>query len=339
MKLSDKEISYIKALAQAVSDELKKRGAYSFKNKPSVILNIKNEHLYIVLLDEEHEEINVIITTERVRGVIEFFISRWVLEEFFSLDVGYISSFAEDKVEDYVQDTVEMNAYSKNIQRADDLIQSGHYYAALVILISAFEIASRDIFFRNNDFWFITIDGRSMDLYEEFGTRLDSTEETEFRIQVHLGDDIFGFEDTNYDLLKKWESVARGNDILNICRQLGILDEYFQHLYGNSFKEIKSYEILKKVIQTSSRRPINFQMLDGVGGMKWSYKRFFSIDLEILTNQMRILRENLAKRHKIIHGDLDDDQVTKENVVELQNAIKRIIDYIRDQIKLWEYVL
>ena len=96
---------------------------------------------------------------------------------------------------------------------------------------------------------------------------------------------------------------------------------------------------MKRVLLNSSRRPINFQILDGTGGMKWSYKRFFSIDLETLGNDIRVIRENLTKRHKIIHGHLEDDQVTKDNVLELQSAIRRIIDYLRDQVKIWEYIL
>lgn len=340
MTLSDQEISHIKDLAQAVSDELKTRDVYSFNNKPTVYLSIKNEDLYIILSDEGHDEIRIEITSERKRGVIGFFIAKWVLEDFFSLDAGYISSFSEDKVEDYIQDTLEMNAYSKNLQRVENLVNDGHYYAALVILISAFEVASRDIFFRNNEMWFFTADGRSMDLYDQFGHKLRPDEKgDEYRTKVHLGDAVYGFTDTNYSLLKNWESVGRGNYVLNVCRQLGIREEYLQNLYGNSYKEINFYEILKRVLLNSSRRPINFQILDGTGGMKWSYKRFFSIDLEALGNDIRVIRENLTKRHQIIHGHLEDDQVTKNDVLELQSAIKRIIDYLRDQIKIWEYIL
>ena len=338
--LSDQEQTQVRELAEAVAEELAKRELFSFRAMPTVYVNIIKETLCLILTDEGNSEIDVIMTTTKKKGVIGFFITRFILEDFFGLDSGYINSFAEEKVDDYEQDTLEMNAYSKNLQRAENLVKDGHYYAALVILISAFEVASRDIFLRHNDLWFVTIHGRSRELYERLGVRLSTKDENrEYKVRVHWGDDVYGFDQSNHSILRRWESVRRGDEILKICRQLRIRDEYLQNLYGNSYQEIGFYEILKEVLQKSQRRPINFQMLDGTGGVKWCYKRFFSIDLEVLSNEIRVLRESLQKRHQIIHGDLDDSQITEREISELENAVRMIINYIKDNILTWEYVL
>lgn len=106
-----------------------------------------------------------------------------------------------------------------------------------------------------------------------------------------LGDITYGFDDASYDKVKKWESIYRNDEIFGICRQLGIVDEYFQKLYGNAFQEIDNYEILRYVLQNTRKRPLDFQMLDGVGGMKWCFKRFFNIDVDELQTDMRVLKE------------------------------------------------
>lgn len=83
-----------------------------------------------------------------------------------------IDAFAASKMKDYLQEAREINGYSRNLQRADSLIKDGHYYAALVMLASAFEVAAKDIFFRNNGFWFLTTVGYSHELYGKFGVKL-----------------------------------------------------------------------------------------------------------------------------------------------------------------------
>jgi hypothetical protein len=156
---------------------------------------------------------------------------------------------------------------------------------------------------------------------------------------VHLGDTAYGFNDPNYNKLKQWESVLFNNEVLSICRQIGIIDEYIQKLYGNSFHEIDSYEILRYVLQNGRRRPLNFQMLNGTGGIKWLYKHFFAIDLDGLPQEMKVLKECFQKRHQIIRGELDDTAITKESVSEFHATVRKVISYIRDEIMTWNWIL
>jgi len=154
-----------------------------------------------------------------------------------------------------------------------------------------------------------------------------------------VGDEYYGFDDHNEDPLNKWEEILRNDEILGICRQLGVADEYFRKLFGNSFEEIGDYEILKYVSQESRKRPINFQTLEGIGGMKWSYKAFFSIDIDKLATEAKVIKECLALRHRIIHGEVDDSAITREAVLEFEDAVRKIISYLRDEIMTWGHVV
>jgi len=63
----------------------------------------------------------------------------------------------------------------------------------------------------------------------------------EYRIKVHIGDAMNGFDNAQYELLKSWESVRHGEEVFKICKRLGILEEYLQKLYGNLLQEIGFY--------------------------------------------------------------------------------------------------
>jgi len=339
--LSSRDKIVLSTLARAISRNLMRQNIKLFRVKPTVYVTVGNERLHISLADESKQRIEVRLTPEKgIHPVFGFFMNRFMLKDFLSEENSYIDVFADAKIKDYVEETREINAYSRNLQRANSLIEDGHYYAAQIMLVSAFEVASKDVFFRNNSYWFITLDSPHEELYKKFGVELNGTNRIKkYRTMVHLGDTVYGFDDSSYDKLRRWESVLKSDEILHICRQLGIIDEYFQKLYGNSFQEIGYYEILKYVLQNSKRKPLDFQMLDGTGGMKWSFKHFFNIDLDKLPIEMKVLKECFQKRHQIIHGELDDTTITKDSVSEFHAAVRKVISYLRDEIMTWEWVV
>ena len=342
VNLSDKEILTISVLAEDISKKLNSIKISLFKAKPTVYVIIGDQRLHIALADEGKEKIDVLLSTKKETSVFDFYIYRFMFEDFFDMSSHYISVFADMKVNDYLAEVQEINAYSRNLQRTDSLVSCGHYYAALIMLVSAFEVASRDIFFRNNSHWFQTLYTPDLDLFEKFGEKIPDEQKNspdrKHRTHVIIGDVEYGFDDSSYDKLKKWESILRNEKIFGICQQIGIREEYLQKLYGNSFQEIESYEILHEVLQHSKKKPINFQMLDGTGGMKWCFKCFLSIDLGNLDNEMNTLKECFRMRHQVIHGDLDDIAITKERVLELRSAIRKVIDYIRNEIMTLEWI-
>lgn len=339
-KLSNEEELVILRLAEVISRELMKHKITLSRAKPTVYVVVGDERLHVSLTDEGERTTEIRLTMKReIRG-FGFFVNRFMLKDFLSKDDSYIDAFAVSKVRDYLEETRESNAYSRNLQRADSLTKDGYYFAAQVMLVSAFEVASRNTFFRNNSHWFITLTSPHEELYKKFGVELSGGEQDKkYRQQVQVGSTLYGFDDSNKDKLDRWESVLLNDEIFGICRQLGVYQEYSQKLFGNSFQEIGQYEILKYVLLNSRTRPIDFQMLDGTGGVKWSFKRFFNIDLEKLPAEMRILRECFQKRHQIIHGELDDSAVTENGVLELHAAVRKVISYLRDEIMTWEWVL
>lgn len=331
--LSHKETHALSTLAEQISKKLDSKKINLFKVKPTVYVFTGDRRLHISLADEGKEKIDVVFPTKKITSVFDFFMNRWWFEEFES-SAHYIDVLADLKIEDYLAEMQEINAYSRNLQRTDSLISCGHYYAALIMLVSAFEVVSRDIFFRNNHYWFYYLNDADLELYEKFGEKLpdgqNNSPDRKHGIHVSIGDVVYGFDDYSYDKLNKWKSVSRNDKILDICSQIGIQDEYLQKLYGNSFQEIEDYEILYEVLRHSKKRPISFQMLDGAGGMKWCFKNFFSINFDNLQNEMKTLKECFQMRHQVIHGELDDAAITKERVLELRSAIRKITNYLRD---------
>ena len=339
-KLSNKDKLVLSRLARVISKELREHEIKLFRAKPTVYVTVSDERLHVSLADEGKQKTEIRLSSKREIRAFEFFVNRFMMEYYLSTGADWIDAFAKTKVSDYLEERRENNAYSRNLQRAHSLIKDGHYYAAQVMLVSAFEVASRDIFFRNNSYWFITLTSPHEELYKKFGVKLTGHEQGEkYMTQVHLGDTVYGFDKSSYDKLRKWESILLNDGVLDVCRQLGIIDEYFRKLYGNSFQEIDYYEILKYVLQNSGREPINFQMLEGTGGMKWAFKRFYSIDLEKLPAEMKVLKECFQKRHQIIHGELDDTAITKNGVLELDTAVRQVISYVHDEIMAWEWVI
>lgn len=340
--LSTEEKDILGRLAPSLARELNSKGLYRFRNRPVTYVEVLHDRLFVTIADQKRASAEVTITTKRQPGVIGFFVYRFVLKDFMDAD-SVVQALTEDKVKEYAELTRERNAYSQNLIRSRRLVDDGHYYAALVMLISSFEAASRDIFLRSNSDWFFHVQGHMATLLNKYGHKIQkgSTRgnRPKYPVEIHYGGEAFGFEREASDELDQWASVLRMVEVLNTCEQLGIKYEYLDRLYGNSLKEIGFYEILKDLLRNSKKRPLDFQVIDGAGGMKWCFKRFLFIDLEKVPREMQNIRDCIQKRHLIVHGVLNDKRVTKQDVSELEGSVRRVINFLNDEMMTLDWVL
>ena len=330
--------SKIIKLVEEIIKKLNNKKIQLFQNKPTInIFHLKNEIVGISLIDENQPDLKCKITHKPERGKIYFFISKfWLNYEFYDYQ-----EFAEDKVQKIIEEIQSENASSLNMKRVKDLISDGHYAVAIVFLISAFENATKDLFLNNNELWFFTIEGAyNQDLLEEYGIRIDDDNKDLKPIYpVKIGG--WYFEGENYKKYDKLRSIEFKNYIFNLCKSLRILDQYKLSLIGNNTKEIGFYEILKRTIIKSLGKfsILNFQSIKGKGSVRWCFKNFLSIDLTPINNELTLFQKIIDKRHRIIHGFLEDDKIGKIYVENAYDIVKQIISFIKDQIYEWYLVV
>lgn len=294
----------------------------------------------ISLSDEGKDHVELCQIKKPVNGLVNFFISRFVIDDFFSSEGDNIFAFASDRVAHYLDELREDAAYSANLKRVESLTKTGQYLAAIVFLISAFETSMKDIFFHSNDLWFFRLNTASRSLMDRFGTKLKLNETTNKRTTVCMGDERWSFTDEEYNLVKIWENLEYRNTVFRICKQLGILDDYLLGLYANYMHEIGDYEILKQTLESQGTQCIiNFQMIEGKGGIRWAFGKFIGIQFNEVEQDLKKIKEAASIRHRIIHGFLDEKEVTEAYVNDVEASVKRVVAYIKNEILEWSYVL
>jgi hypothetical protein len=175
---------------------------------------------------------------------------------------------------------------------------------------------------------------------DQYGIRLGQKDMEKFRTTVVIGENRWGFTDENYERFKTWESIFYKTKVFKVCKQLGILEKYLLNLYSNHLREVGSYEILKRTLESEeSRAAINFQMIDGKGGIRWSFSKFLGIDMKPIDRDLRVIKDSTSKRHKIIHGFLDDKQITQSYVKEVEDSVTRAVAFVKNAILDWSYVI
>ena len=328
--------SKITKLVEEIIKKLNYKNIQLFQNKPTInIFYLKNETIGISLSDENQLDLKCKITHKPEKGKIYFFISKFWLKlayEFFDYQ-----EFAEDKVQKIIEEIHSENAYSLNMKRVRDLIRDGHNAVAIVFLISAFENATKDLFFNNNELWFFPIEETTdQDLLDEFGIKIDD-DNKKFKPNFFLGDEGYYFDEEKYERFNKWNRIEHMNYIFNLCKSLRILDQYMLSLIGNDMKEIGFYEILKRTMIKSLKKfsKFNFQSIKGKGSVRWCFKNFFSLNLTPMNNELNLLQNVIDKRHEIIHGFLEDDKISKTFVENSYDAVNQIISFLKDQIYEW----
>lgn len=331
--LNAEQSNKITKLIEQISVTLTETGHKLFVKKPTAYIYPVKDKFLISLFDEEMESVQINISSKPKKGLVNFYMSRYFIDD---LEPESITNFAEDKVSSYLEELREDTAYSKNLKRVQSLSESGHYLAAIVFLISAFETAMKGIFFRSNDLWFFWPEYLPDDFYDRYGKRISESESEKFDWQVHNGNRIWGFSKEGYDCLEKWRIIHNKKYVFNVSKQLGILDDYLLRLYSNQLNEIRSYEILKQTIENKgTRSAINFQMIEGTGGIRWTFKKFIGIDFNEVENDLQIIKEAAIKRHKIIHGFLDEKEIFETYVKEVEISVMKVVAFVRNEILEW----
>jgi len=228
-----------------------------------------------------------------------------------------------------------------NIDRANALVSNKHYSVAIVFLVSAFENATRDIFFQNNDFWFYR---NNLEIYhvddyyvKKYGIKIKDLKDTS-SFRLGYDKDINGekwiLTNEDYQKCLKWKGIQYWDKIFSLCKKIGVYNDYIKKIIANKNREIGQYDILKDLLNNfKDRRRFNFQRIFDDGGIVWSFKNFFFIDLtKTYKTELDSLNDYFKKRHAIIHGKLEDKEFKKEDVENMIDIISKIISYLKDNI-------
>lgn len=327
MLLSDDEIKVIEKYIEIFLTELEKAGNSAFQKYPTVkIYFLKHDLIGITLINKRKDKIECEIVKKPKEGDYYFFISKSFLDD---ISVEWL---AERKAKDFLEELQQDNAYSINIKRVESLIKDDHFAVALVFLVSAFENAIKDIFFRHNELWFFTL--------QSGGVRIDIPELKDLKVSNTIS--ITSAEDqAKYKVYKKWEKIGYWEEIYRICKKLRVLDDYLLRLMGNKFEEIGFFQILKYTLKKSygEYSTINFQRIYGRGGVKWCLNKFYSIDLAGMNKELQIFKEVIQKRHQIIHGSVKDDEIKKEYTEKAFTSLQKLISFIKDEMRTWYLVV
>jgi hypothetical protein len=327
-------------MVENISVQLEESGNKLFAKKPTAYVFLAKDLFQISLFDEGENEVILDIAKKPKRGIFNFFISRFVIDDFLSSDGSNIPEFARDKVVSYLEELREDAAYSTNLKRARTLSDFGQHFASIVFLISAFETAMKDIFFRSNELWFFRLNTPSVELLDKYGTRLTGVDTNKFQVTVHFGDEKWGFTHEEYDQMKTWQRIHYRTSVFRICKQLGVLDDYLLHLRSNLLREIGSFEILKRTLELQRTRcGINFQMIDGKGGIRWSFGKFIGIDFNSVEKDLQVIKKATSVRHRVIHGFLDEISINETYVKEVEESVTRVVSYVKNEILEWSYVI
>ena len=332
----DKELLFrkIEILIELILIEIKEINLTFFQQKPTVQIYFRKKHLIgISLLDEINPKIKIEVVEKPKKGKFHFFM--------------YLSQFEQGRIpKDYISNIIdnilkekqEIDAYNLNLNRVKKLIKDGHYTVGIVFLISAFENAVRDLFFRYSNVWFYFQDLISYDSEEIEKKYIKTIEDKEdldtYWMITENGNKKIGVTNEDFEKYEQWAKINFWKYIFDTCKALKVLDEYQLCLMSNNMKEIGKFEILKDILQKSigKHSVMNFQSIDYKGGLKWCFKRFYSIGFHEIPSEIKFINEALKKRHKIIHGFMDYDETDKEYIVNLLGTIERLIDYLRDSI-------
>lgn len=325
MSLTDIE-SKILSIISSILDELDKKQLKLFENKPTVQYCFRGNYIGLSIKDDNNTKIRIELKNEPDQGKKYIFINKKIIEnEYFNSKL-----FAKSEVIKYLEEIREEDAYSVNVERVNNLISKGEYAVAIVFLVTAFENAVRDIFFRNNDLWSFEPDSKLIDdKFIELGTVYD--ERFGYSLIKEINGTNYGLSLEGFENYNKWKKILIWEEVFKFCRKLLIYNEYYQRLLINQSEEIGSFEILKDALRSASKRSqiINFQRIREKGSFTWLFKNTFSISFQPIQSELNIMENAISTRHKIIHRFLKDEQVNEDFVKDALNSMKKIISYIK----------
>lgn len=287
MKLKEKldKDTRIIELANNIKNKLEEKKIYSFKKEPTIYYTIlKTKYILIEASDENQDIIKIIEKNGKdiLEEIFHFYIEKNIYEdkdEYNTFEDFYDIFFIDMVVNRVEEQRFIKKAYNRNLQRIGKLEKDKHYFAAIVIIVSAFEAAMNDFFFSNSDIWFFTLESGSYwedeeKIYEKWSNKDDSKESlTTVNIMGHKK---YNFSKENYEKFLVFQKINTNEKIYKICKKLGIDEKYFRYLASNSFEEINFYEILKYVLEEEHTKnyKLNFQSIDNVRSL---IKDFFPL--------------------------------------------------------------
>ncbi len=316
-------------------DYLQKEGFKLFQKYPTIeIFRKRNDLVGLALIEENVKELNCYFVKEPRRGEDYLFIS---VEEL--IQEGLLQNLGENYAREKLEQKRADKAYSINLQRVENLLKDGHYAVALVFLVSAFENFTKDLFFLYNDLWFPLDDDFNDEIYIKVGViinyEISEAEQQLFYSEFRVIDNIrYGIEKILLDKAEKWKLVKYWEKILQICNELRVYDEYILKKQGINGKEIGNFEILKGILKKKANEMkfFNFQRIYKEGGIRWLFTNFFNIDLTGFKKTFKLLSGYIKKRHQIIHGTLNDEQINELMVQDFKSRILKFISYLRDEL-------
>jgi len=332
----------IKLLVQNVFNILNNSKIKIFKDKPTGEIFAKGNNIIgISLIDNGKPNIECTWISSPHRGKFYLFAEKNIL-----LNSELIQKASEDQATRIINEIQEDNAYTLNIKRVDKLIEDKHYSVAIVFLVSAFENAMRDIFFQNNIFWFYRNNTEIYHIEDYFVEKYGIKEKDLKNISsfpLGYDKDINGekwiLTRSDYQKCLKWKNIKYYNKIFSVCEEIGVYNNYIKKIIANDRKEIGQFDILKDILhQFKNRNKFSFQRIFNKGGVVWCFKNFYYIDLsKDYKTQLDKLKELFDKRHSIIHGKLDDNEIEKADIEIMIDLINKVISYLKDRINQLKY--
>lgn len=302
-----------------------------FQGKPTAEVSCKGSNIMVSLIDDNNSDIICKLEQDPQYGKTHFFIEYNLLEN----NMINSSNFAFSQAMKIKEELNENSAFTTNIERVSNLVIDNHYSVALVFIVSALESITSDLFFRYNYLWFHNKTSKlyevDNDLFFKYGIKTTARKENEsFSYLKEINGEMWGITQTAYHPVQNWNILKVWKYIYKTSKKLNVFEEYSLSLFGNKLSEIGTFDILKDVLLTKKR--INFQSLEKIPGVTWAYNRFFGINIEEMNDELKVLKDVINKRHRIIHGNLKDDEIEEKEVKEAIDSLKRIVNFLKDKI-------
>lgn len=331
--IKQRVIDYVKILVQT----LESKNIDYFNGNPSVEIAHRGEYLMLSLIDDDLEEINVDFNQKPSNAKKHIFISKKrVIDP--TLD-SFIEpfSFTYLQVKAIKEEIKQNSAYELNISRVDTLIERECFAIAVVFIVSAFEVAIKDFFFRYSNIWFDRLINEIDDeIFDKYKVLISNPQQRgKYYFLKEMDNQEYGIPIGHFEKCMKWNNLLVRDHIFNVCKKFGILKEYKRQLKLNNLEEIESFEILNRILfENKNNNVINFQNLPRV---KKLFAAFFGLDFSSLEREIQEFQNLFDKRHKIIHGYLEDDTIHQGHVERAKELLGRIRNYIINTLSRQEF--
>lgn len=336
-RIKERIIEIVRLLVEA----LERAGISYFQEYPKAEFAMRGENIVVSLIDIKNSDIKCVYNHNLNQGKKIFYIDRKSL-----LNPSYNIVFLVHPLLKQIDEEIrEDSAFKTNLERVTKLIDAKLYAIALVFIVSALESVLSDIFFRYNHVWFLdkTIQSENSiddDLIQEYGSKLeDYNDHYRVLFQKEIDNQIWIVTPDKESLFKKWLNLSVWEYVYKTSKKFGFYQDYMYKLQGNKLQEIGRFEILKKTLkekkEKNSNRVINFQSFSN-NGINAAFKRFFGIELNEMKNERKILDDVIKKRHLVIHVNLKDDEVKREEIEQARDALKRLVAFLISKMNILE---